>query len=939
MKDEHIISRTYFASDLENLEENYKGKNVFTLTIDTSNNPVNIDDSTFTLPLDTVDEIDYRMCIEWGDNSVTLIKEKDKIDEEVCSHEYSDAGIYVIKVYSVEDKMPKINFYNNYSSKDFNSYKLVSIDMPLLEMEDVDITAMFRECMQLEDLCPDLLVYNTKIEVVDNLFTDCHSLSKVEEWFEYTPYLESCKETFLNCINIQTIPENLFLYGENIKSFQGCFSGCSSISVIPDTLFSHCLTVDNMAEVFLNCRNITAIPANLFSNEVTINGITTDSCTQITTFNSAFSNTGIDYIPATLFERTTFVSDLGDCFSNCLNLKEIPAALLHNIVKIPNSFDGLKNVSNMFSGCPEIMSIPSNLFTNNDTIEDFSYTFSGCTGINTIPLDLFVNNVEALTFEGTFQSTGISTIPDYLFNATNAINFRNTFSNCSELTNIDFVEDCCIIPDTAEDLTEMFSDCENLVSTTNFRTPENVKIFDRFFSNCSSLETIDDKIVVQAINAESFQEMFAECVSLINLPDNLFANNIKAKSFFRTFYNCMSLKLKANIFGSNTNTRFKGQTINFKECFYLDASVPKEVGTAPALWNFVQNNPVSFDCFGGANSPLNISNYLDIPEIWGRQDVRDEEFKFTIRTISANQDFLIPFTTDSGTLGYKVNIDWGDTNISVINPTDTLTANTWKHKYSIAGDYQISIKSSTLQMPKFSFNTKATSKDLIISVDTPFLGMKETTLDQLFNLCVNLERVCGNLFKNNTITTDINNLFTGCSSLSEVPSDLFARMFYLTNLSSTFKGSGLTSLPNGIFDELYNAENFNSLCLSCLSLVTIPEDLFWENTKAYNFSNMFRNCNKLTMLENIFCSSENKNTRFVGKTVYFARMFEIGTHIEDEQEVTNFIGAMGTAPDLWNYPMNTELSHHENCFLGTDKALNNYNDILISWGGPKQEEN
>ena len=920
---EHIISKTYFATDLENLEDNYKGKEVFTITIDTSNNPTDLEDNTFILPFERVESLDYRMCFEWGDNSVTLLKENDSLTEETCTHTYAESGIYVVKVYSVEDKMPIINFYNNYSSVSFNPYKIVSVDTPLLEMDTIDVSNMFRGCTQLEDVCSNLLIYNNRIDSIENLFTDCYSLSKVEEWFKYTPYIESCKETFLNCINIQTIPENLFLYGENIKSFQGCFSGCSNISVIPDTLFSHCLTVENMSEVFLNCRNITNIPSNLFSNSVDIDGVTTDSCTQITTFNSAFSNTGIDYIPATLFEKTIFVSDLGDCFSNCLNLKEIPTTILHNIVKILNVFDGLKNVSNMFSGCPEITSIPSNLFTNNDTIEDFSYTFSGCTGISTIPLDLFVNNVEALTFEGTFQSTGITNIPTSLYTTTKATNFRSTFSNCSELTNVDFDNDSCIFPDTAEDLTEMFSDCENLVSITKFKTPESIKIFDRFFSNCSSLEIIDDKIVVQAINAESFQEMFAECVSLINLPDNLFANNIKAKSFFRTFYNCMSLKLKANIFGSNTNTRFKGQTINFKECFYLDASVPKEVGTAPELWNFVQNNPVSFDCFGGANSPLNISNYLDIPEIWGRQDVRDEEFKFTIRTISANQDFLIPFTTDSGTLGYKVTIDWGDDNVSVINPLDTLTADTWKHRYVTIGDYQISIKSSTLQMPKFSFNSadgKPLSKDLIISVDTPLLGMINTDLKNLFNNCLNLERVCGSLFKNNTITTHINAIFYNCKKLKNVPSNLLSSLFYLIDMSGAFAYSGITSLPSYIFNELYNVITFNNLCIGCSDLITIPEDLFWENTEANIFNGVFKGCTNLTMLDGIFCSSENKNTRFAGKNMYFVSMFEL---------TNDFTGGIGNAPDLWNYSMSSVDS--TNCFKGTQNAVDNYEEIPNNW--------
>ena len=175
---EHIISRTYFATDLENLEENYKGKEVFTITIDTSNNPTDLEDNTFTLPFERVESLDYKMCFEWGDNSVTLLNENDSLTEEACTHTYEESGIYVVKVYSVEDKMPVINFYDNYSSISFNPYKIVSVDTPLLEMDTIDVSNMFRYCVQLEDLCSDLLINNKQIEVINNLFTNCYSLSK-----------------------------------------------------------------------------------------------------------------------------------------------------------------------------------------------------------------------------------------------------------------------------------------------------------------------------------------------------------------------------------------------------------------------------------------------------------------------------------------------------------------------------------------------------------------------------------------------------------------------------------------------------------------------------------------------------------------------------------------------------------------------------------------
>lgn len=57
-----------------------------------------------------------------------------------------------------------------------------------------------------------------------------------------------------------------------------------------------------------------------------------------------------------------------------------------------------------FFNCPELTSIPENLFANNTVVIDFSFCFSSCTRLTSIPANLFANNTAVTIFSNCFSN-------------------------------------------------------------------------------------------------------------------------------------------------------------------------------------------------------------------------------------------------------------------------------------------------------------------------------------------------------------------------------------------------------------------------------------------------------------------------------------------------------------------------------------------------------
>lgn len=245
----------------------------------------------------------------------------------------------------------------------------------------------------------------------------------------------SFQETFYECTNLTSIPENLFSgYTTGADSmFDNTFYGCTSLTSIPAGLFRNITTgsYSMFRQTFDHCTGLTSLPSGLFS------GITTGAGQM---FEETFKNcTGLTSIPGNLFSGiTTGVNGMfNGTFSYCTGLTSIPAGLFENITTgAPYMFYAT------FYGCSGLTSIPAGLFKNITTGANnlFYMTFELCSRLTSIPENLFsgITTGASDMFLGTFaECSGLTSLPSRLFsNITTAATglFRGTFVDCSNMT-------------------------------------------------------------------------------------------------------------------------------------------------------------------------------------------------------------------------------------------------------------------------------------------------------------------------------------------------------------------------------------------------------------------------------------------------------------------------------------------------------------------------
>ena len=368
--------------------------------------------------------------IDWGDGTRESYR-KTNTTATTYSHEYADAGEYVIKIGGYRTGGNSLSFQNNKNLAKIDG-SVGAIFSTIKNKHDTvnnpNFQGLFNGCTNLSGTIPPELftgVYGTPVNYMfTSTFKKCSGLTgsipeKLFSNISGAPAHAMFQETFNNCSGLNgSIPEKLFagISGKPIQQmFQDTFSGCRGLTgSIPELLFAGITgnpTHGMFAYTFMGCSGLTGnIPDKLFS--------------------------GIYGQPnANMYAST---------FSGCSGLTgNIPNKLFGDIYGKPVS----SMFHNTFMGCSGLRgSIPADLFgnlTGAPAYAMFHFTFSGCTGLTgEIPAGLFGNlsgNPAGYMFAGTFLNCRGLTggIPDNLFgNLTNnfaSYQFYRTFEGCTGL--------------------------------------------------------------------------------------------------------------------------------------------------------------------------------------------------------------------------------------------------------------------------------------------------------------------------------------------------------------------------------------------------------------------------------------------------------------------------------------------------------------------------
>ncbi len=463
------------------------------------------------------------LTIYWGDGTENTFLALHSLfsEEKLASHNYTGTGDYTVTIISDQadtllKQMPRLTFDKQ--------ELLTAVLTPFPNMETNMFHHTFRQCIQLTTIPADLFRYNINVVSFWGTFDYCTSLITIPaDLFRYNINAERFNAAFLSCHALAEIPSTLFSNNEQAKFFSFCFGDCTGLTTVPAELFSNNEQAKYFDSCFHGCTGLTTVPAGLFSNNVLAEF-----------FNYCFySCTRLTDLPAELFRYNTNATNFSGCFRGCTGLTDLPAELFRYNT---NATD----FGSCFSRCTGLTTVPAGLFSNNVLAESFGSCFWECTGLTTVPAGLFSNNVLAESFHGCFWNcTGLTDLPANLFGYnTNAIEFSYCFFGCTGLTDL---------------------------PAGLFSNNEQAKFFDYCFEGCTGLTTVPAGLFSNNVLAESFKCCFFRCTGLTNLPADLFGynTNTNAKSFHGCFWNCTGLTdLPAELFRYNTNAT------DFSNCFY-----------------------------------------------------------------------------------------------------------------------------------------------------------------------------------------------------------------------------------------------------------------------------------------------------------------------------------------------------------------------------------
>ncbi len=219
-----------------------------------------------SLPVDYDGIRQSTLTIDWGDETTSTLSGSNytETDDTDALHQYSMDGIYQVAIKATLPHWKRllltsiISVYGGYLStisSNFNSLinlrlfktTLVSVDSPLPK-----VAGMYGYTKKSGNMTIKERVYN------------------------------SLAGLFFECVNLTSIPEDLFVENDHITNFYGCLAGCSSLNDFTIHITSPDVTnADNFVWAKDNVERIVYVPR----------GSTTEA-----TFNSVASNLGLTVI-------------------------------------------------------------------------------------------------------------------------------------------------------------------------------------------------------------------------------------------------------------------------------------------------------------------------------------------------------------------------------------------------------------------------------------------------------------------------------------------------------------------------------------------------------------------------------------------------------------------------------------------------------------------
>ncbi len=475
---------------------------------------------------------------------------------------------------------------------------------------------------KLKRLPEGLLSNCPNITQLDYVFGATAIESIPEDLFAQASVATKLTGAFSACVCLKSIPQELMQNATAATDIKYMFAGCSSLAEIPSRVFKNNAAVTNLEYIFYK-TGVSSLQSGIFeglTGAKTI-GAAFQGCEHLTTIEEG------------VFDGLTAAKSFRYCFADCTALRTIPEGLLRDMTLAYEFTYMFHNTA--------LESVPVGLFADarDYSSADFTYMFSECPNLKTVPAGLFdtFTKVTSPGYRNLFDGSGIETIPAGLFakSVNVSTGFESVFENCPKLHTIEgsiFPENsgvtsiayafcnCPKLKSIPEELfapfgdaklkfTATFAGCTSLeeIPAKLFASNSKAKQFSETFADCSSLRSIPEGLLDACADITTVKGMFHGCSALESIPEGLFANNIAITSFEKTFAQCRSLKsIPADLFSSIGT---KTSSVTFSQCF-AECSSLESVPTS--LFDTVRRINYIDACFEGCTSLRGESPYMII---------------------------------------------------------------------------------------------------------------------------------------------------------------------------------------------------------------------------------------------------------------------------------------------------------------------------------------
>ena len=402
--------------------------------------------------------------------------------------------------------------------------------------------------------------------------------------------------------------------------------------------------VTNMSFMFNKCINLKFVIFPLNTSEVTDMSYIFNDCENLEM---------IAFYPKTNTEKVTNMSHM---FNWCKKLRKFNLKNLNTV--------NVTNISHMFSGCTQITLDSFNTLKFKNSI-NMSNAFDDIRGVNDIEKDflntnefpkkivvktndienkeilniikLYANLVEEIVFENTEETT--------------RLNCKKLFENCKKLKKVTF--NCNNIL-CAEDMSSMFSGCENLenINGLNSFNTVQVKNMSYLFNDCKNLKTLDSEktccLSFKTPKVNNMSHMFCNCKELANL-DLAFLSTSNVTDMSYMFSGCENLQ-KINI-GNFTTPIVTDMSYMFNGCkklqkINMENSTSKNISNMSYMFNGC-NQIINSKCdFFYFINWKNIKGVNAIEKLLGEQN---HFLNFDIKNVNTDYNDIILYLYDNYT--------------------------------------------------------------------------------------------------------------------------------------------------------------------------------------------------------------------------------------------------------------------------------------------------